>query len=116
MQKKSVNRSDRVAAEVRRVLSEFFIHNSLGDEEIDTTFLSVTDVVLSSCLRHLKIYISSSSKDISSDDYIEFLKQHVPHLRHYIGTQIRLKFVPDLSFFIDDSFDYAKRIESLLGK
>jgi ribosome-binding factor A len=116
MQKKSSARSQRVAAEIRKVLSEFFIHNSLHDEKVNTTFFSVTDVVVSSCLKHAKIYFSFFSDSVSEDECLNFLQLHTPHLRHHVGQHIRLKFVPELSFFVDDSFEYTKKIISLLDQ
>jgi ribosome-binding factor A len=103
-----------VAAEMRRVLSEFFLRNSLNDEKINTAFLSVTDVRVSSCLQHVKIYVTYLSDNVSEEECLEFLRLNTPHLRHCVGKQIRLKFVPDLLFFIDNSFDYAQKIECLL--
>jgi ribosome-binding factor A len=116
MQKKSVSRSHRVAAEIRKILSEFFIHNSLGDERVNTTFLSVTDVVVSSCLQHVKVYVTFLSDSISVEECIDFLQEHTAPLRRHVGANIRLKFVPEILFFVDDSFDRAKKIESLLNK
>ncbi|MDR1333628.1 MAG: 30S ribosome-binding factor RbfA [Holosporaceae bacterium] len=116
MQKKNGNRSQRVAAEIKKVLSEFLIRNSLGDKQINTTFLSITDVVVSSCLRHAKIYVALPSGKVDlGQEYIDFLKEHASRLRYHVGIHIKLKFVPDLSFYIDDSFDRAKKIESLLA-
>jgi ribosome-binding factor A len=116
MQKKNTNRSRRVATEIKRILSEFFIHNSLGSETVNTTFLSVTDVVVSSCLQHVKVYIAFLSDGISVEECVEFLREHTPHLRRHIGAHVRLKFVPEILFFVDDSFDRARKIESLLDK
>jgi ribosome-binding factor A len=115
MQKRNVNRSERVAVEIRRVLSEFLIRNSLGDEQINTTFLSITDVVVSSRLQHAKIYVAFPYGDVDlCRQHIDFLEEHAARLRHHIGTSIQLKFVPELSFMIDDSFDRAKKIDALL--
>jgi ribosome-binding factor A len=116
IQKKSSPRSNKVAAEIKKTLSEFLLRDSFIDEKVDSKFISITDVVINSCLQHAKIYIASLSENISNDDCLEFLKKHTPHLRHCLGSKIRLKSIPELTFFIDDSFDYGNKIESLLKK
>ncbi|MDR2158016.1 MAG: 30S ribosome-binding factor RbfA [Holosporaceae bacterium] len=112
---KNSGRQSRVAAEIKKVLSEFLLHSSRVDYEgINPAFISITDVTISSCLQHAKIYIASISQDVADDDCLEFFQKHAAHLRRHLGSTIHLKFVPDLKFFMDDSFDYAKKIESLL--
>jgi ribosome-binding factor A len=107
-------RASRVAAEIKKVLSEYLLCNPFGFGEINSAFLSITDVTLSPCLQHAKIYVVPLSKDICDEMCLEFFKEHTPLLRRHLGREIRLKFVPDISFFIDDSFVHASRIESLL--
>jgi len=119
MQKKNSSRPSRVATEIKKILSEFllrgfFIDSDDGGEKINPTLLSITDVVMSPCLQHAKVSVALMLDDVSEESCLEFLKRHTPQLRHEIGTKIRLKFVPDLSFFIDDSFKCRSRIESLL--
>ncbi|MDR0968693.1 MAG: 30S ribosome-binding factor RbfA [Holosporaceae bacterium] len=114
MKRKDSGRPNRVAAEIKKTLSEFLLRNSFADEKIDSAFISIVDATVSPCLQHAKIYVASLSPNISNDECLEFLEKHTPRLRHCIGTEIRLKFTPTLSFFIDDSFDRVNKIESLL--
>ncbi|MDR1982766.1 MAG: 30S ribosome-binding factor RbfA [Holosporaceae bacterium] len=113
--KNNSSRSSRVAIEIKRVLSDFFLRDCYFAEGVNSSSMCVTDVVISPCLQHAKVYVVSLSKSITNDDCIEFLKKHTPHLRHHIGAKIRLKYVPDLVFFIGNSFDYVNRIELLLN-
>ncbi|MDR0632082.1 MAG: 30S ribosome-binding factor RbfA [Holosporaceae bacterium] len=114
MQKKNSDRPNRVAVEIKKMLSAFLLGNPFVDEKINSSLISITDVMVSPCLHHAKVYIVSLSKNFSNNDCLEFLKKHTPSLRHQVGTEIRLKFVPELLFFSDNSFDDIKRIESLL--
>jgi ribosome-binding factor A len=114
MQKRNVGRAYRVATEIKKVLSEYLLLNPFGDEKINSTFLSITDVAVSPCLQHAKIYIASLLKNVSNDDCLGFCSKYAPGMRYRLGQKIRLKFVPDLSFFINTSFDDVRRIEFLL--
>ncbi|MDR0753577.1 MAG: ribosome-binding factor A [Holosporaceae bacterium] len=114
MQKRNISRAYKVATEIKKVLSEYLLLNPFGDERINSTFLSITDVISSPCLRHMKIYVASLLKNISNADCLEFCNKYASSMRYHLGKKIRLKFVPDLSFFISASFDDVRRIESLL--
>ncbi|MDR1551455.1 MAG: 30S ribosome-binding factor RbfA [Holosporaceae bacterium] len=114
MQKKNFARSQRVAAEIKRVLSGCLIKDSFIDQQVNSVFISITYVTVSLCLRHAKVYVAELSGELSEEDCLNFLQKHTPHLRRNIAEQIRLKFVPDLTFFVDHTFDSACKIDELL--
>lgn len=110
-------RSDRVASEIKKVVSEFLIHGELGDrgKGANPLMIVVTDVVVSSCLRHAKIFVSSISDDLDGDVCADYLEKHSKRIRKAIGESIKLKFVPEIKFLVDKSREQAKRIESILN-
>ena len=112
------SRSDRVASEIKKVVSEFLIRGEIGDREgeVNPVMIVVTDVVVSSCLRHAKIFVSSISDDLDVDVCVNYLEKHSPQIRKTIGTSIKLKFVPEIRFFADTSRERAKRIEDILNR
>ena len=44
------------------------------------------------------------------------LRSATPHLRSALGRQIRMKFLPELEFEEDVTFEHAQRIDELLAK
>jgi len=50
------------------------------------------------------------------EELFESANMQVKTIRHELGRRVRnqLRLVPELQFFIDDSMDYADRIEKLL--
>ena len=111
------NRPNKVATEVNKILSEYLLRGSIIDNSgISSSLISITDVVVSPCLQHVKVFVVSLSKDHSDDECVNYLRKHVSHLRHHLGANIRLKFTPELCFFVDDSFAYADKIEALFQK
>jgi ribosome-binding factor A len=108
------DRASRVAVEIKKVLSEYLLRGPFAHSEIDPAFLSITAVSMSPCLQHAKVYVVPLSDDVDCDECLEFFKKHIPIFRRCLGREIRLKFVPDISFIIDDSLACASRIESLL--
>lgn len=112
------NRRTRVAAEIKKILSEFLLKKTIFDpeSEINTSLISITDVIMSSCLQHAKVFAVSIAKNVSNEDCITFLEKHKSKLRNYLGSSIRMKYIPDLKFFVDDSFENAERISTILEK
>lgn len=111
---KNFTRQQRVATEIRKVLSEFLLRNSIVDKECNMSLISVTDVTISPCLQHAKIFVIPISNEISNDQCLTCLEKHKSKFKAHIGNSIRMKYVPDLCFFIDNSFEYAEKIDALL--
>ncbi|MCR4623592.1 MAG: 30S ribosome-binding factor RbfA [Alphaproteobacteria bacterium] len=116
MNKNNGSRSDRVASEIKKVVSEYLIRGGLESSEgVNPLMIVVIDVVVSSCLRHAKIFVSSISDDLNSDVCRDYLERHSSQIRKTIGSSIKLKFVPEIRFLTDTSRERAKRIEDILN-
>lgn len=114
--KKTNPRSNRVAEEIKKVISESLLRGEIGSyESINPTMIAITDVEVSPCLRHAKVFISPMIDSIEKQEFLDFMEFHIPQLRKNIGHAVRLKFVPELHFFIDDTYEYAQKIENLLA-
>lgn len=125
MQKKVTPRQNRVAAEIKKLVSEFLLRDSHiayeceneGEgERLDPRLISVTDVVVSPCLQHAKIYVAPLNAQLPTELCLDFLEKCSKQIRHHVGANLRLKFTPELVFFLDKTFDYAQHIEELLQK
>ena len=116
MNKNNGSRSDKVASEIKKVVSEYLIRGGLESSEgVNPLMIVVIDVVVSSCLRHAKIFVSSISDDLNSDVCRDYLERHSSQIRKTIGSSIKLKFVPEIRFLTDTSRERAKRIEDILN-
>ncbi|MBO6056573.1 MAG: 30S ribosome-binding factor RbfA [Alphaproteobacteria bacterium] len=116
MNKNNGSRSDKVASEIKKVVSEYLIRGGLESSEgVNPLMIVVTDVVVSSCLRHAKIFVSSISDDLNSDVCRDYLERHSSQIRKTIGSSIKLKFVPEVRFLTDTSREKAQRIEDILN-
>lgn len=116
MNKNNGSRSDRVASEIKKVVSEYLIRGGLESSEgVNPLMIVVTDVVVSSCLRHAKIFVSSISDDLNSEVCRDYLESHSYQIRKTIGSSVKLKFVPEIRFLPDTSREKAQRIEDILS-
>jgi ribosome-binding factor A len=102
-------RQSKVAKLLQKELAEIFRANA--KTMFNDAFVTVTVVRISSDLSSAKIYISiMASKDVNATyNMINDQKQHIRKiLGNLIGKQVRV--VPEISFFIDDSYDYLLRM------
>jgi len=77
--------------------------------------VTVTQVRISPDLLEVKAYLSVfPSKD--ADEVLKMIRTKTPEIRLSLGNILKknLRRIPNLSFFIDDSLDYAERIDELL--
>ena len=49
-----------------------------------------------------------------AEPLITAMGRAIPFIRHRLGQELALKFVPTISFQADHSFDYAERISEIL--
>lgn len=79
-------------------------------------FMTVTKVTMSPDLRLARIYISVFGDAKVKDRTLFLLNEAKKDIRQFIGANVRLKFTPEIAFFIDDTMDYVANIEELLKK
>ena len=79
-------------------------------------FITVTTVRISPDLSSAKIYLSIMGKDKTV--VFKLIEEQSHQIRKKLGLIVgkQLRIVPTLSFFIDDSLDYAMKIDALLKK
>lgn len=100
---------------MQKELAEIFRSNA--KTMFDGAFITVTVVRISSDLSSAKVYVSiMANTDV--DKVYESINDQKAHIRKLLGNLIgkQVRVVPELSFFIDDSYDYAERINKLFDK
>lgn len=79
-------------------------------------FMTITRVSMSPDLRLARIYISVFGDSKVKERTLFLLNEAKKDIRRFIGARVRLKFTPEIAFFIDDTMDYVANIEELLKK
>ena len=103
----------RVGEMVKQALSMIFLKEEAKISDLDTKFITVTEVRMSPDLKTAKIFvIPLGGKDTKK--VIEKLKEFSFIIRKVLSKKIVMKFLPKLYFVKDDSFDYAEKIENLI--
>jgi ribosome-binding factor A len=106
-------RADRVADLIKAELSDILLRR-IRDPRIG--LVTITDVKLSDDLRSAKIYFVQMGKDRLDAELQAGLEKAKGFLKRELGKRLNLRYMPDLLFFYDRSFEYGSRIERLLSE
>jgi len=108
----SSHRVDKVERLIKEQISYILLHK-MQDEELG--FITVTEVKVSADLKIAKIYLSVLQKE-RRDFVLNRVNLRLGHIRSELAHRIRIKFVPELKFFIDNTLDYIEKIEGLINE
>ncbi|MBQ1618598.1 MAG: 30S ribosome-binding factor RbfA [Bacteroidales bacterium] len=115
MEKAPSTRQLKVARELQKNLAE--IIRGKGMSAFGGAMVTVSEVRISPDLSVAKVFVSIFPSD-RQEAVMGILKDNLKVIRgelgHKIGRQFRI--IPDLTFFLDTSIDYAQHIEELLKK
>jgi ribosome-binding factor A len=104
-------RSDRVSGQIQKVLSEILL-KKVKDPRLENA--SITDVKMSRDLRIARIYFVASGNKKSMEEAAEGFKSALGYVKRTLARQLGLRYMPDLKFFYDESFDYGSQIDKVL--
>jgi len=75
---------------------------------------TITDVKMSRDLRIARIYFTTTGNKKSVEEAIEGFKSAIGYVKRTLAGQLGLRYMPELRFFYDESFDYASHIDKIL--
>jgi ribosome-binding factor A len=107
----SAPRAERLAEVIKSEASDI-IQRDLKDPRIG--FVSITDVVVSHDLRHAKIFVSVLGDDDAKHRTMAGLERARGHVRSELGARLKIRFVPEILFRLDESIERGTRIVSLM--
>ncbi|HEV2756699.1 MAG TPA: 30S ribosome-binding factor RbfA [Actinomycetota bacterium] len=105
-------RTERVQKLARQVLGDAI--QSLKDPRVG--FATVTAVRITPDLRHARVLISVLGDADAQKESMAGLESAKPVLRAELGRQMRMKYLPDLVFELDEGAAEAEKIEGLLRR
>ena len=77
-------------------------------------FVTVTEVRMSPDLKHARVYVSILGEEEETAESFDALQRARGFLKSQIGRRLKLRYVPELRFILDETLDTSARIESLL--
>ena len=103
----------RVGEVIRQALSSLLMRDTLKDPALEGVSITVSEVRASADLRHAKVFCAPLG-GVNQADVVAGLNRSAGYLRSLLGSEVNLKYTPELVFVSDESFDEAMRIDSLL--
>jgi len=104
----------RVGEQVRAAVTQILQRGEVRDDLIEKTVISISEVRMSPDLKIATAYVTPLGVSDHTDT-IAALNRHAKYLRGRLGPHLRqMKYVPELRFRDDTSFDNYKKIDALL--
>lgn len=106
-------RQNKISRLLQKELAEIFQHEH--NDLFNGKMISVTVVRVSADLSIARVYLSIFPLK-NEEKYLEYINRQARFMRRQLGNKVRhqLRIIPELVFFLDDSIDYADRIDELL--
>jgi len=98
---------------MKRELSQI-IQQEVKDPRIG--FVTVTGVEVSADLRHAKVFCSVMGDKKKREETMKGLNSAKGYIQVELGHRIKIKFMPELFFKLDESLDHAIHIQEVLNK
>jgi ribosome-binding factor A len=105
-------RTQRVGEEFREIIAEEI--QKLKDPRVG--FVTVTGVKVSPDLHHAWIAYTCLGSDRERAATRAALRSARPHLRQALGRQVRMKYLPELVFEEDTTYEQGERIDHLIAE
>ena len=104
-------RTERVASlikeEVGMIMTREYQDPSYG-------LITVTDVHMTPDLRIAKIYVSIMGTPEVKERTLAMLERQKPEIRSGLGRHLRMKFIPIVQFYVDETLDRVEKINRII--
>ena len=106
------NRINRINEEIQKELSSLL--RTVKDPRVQDTMISIPRVETTPDLRYTKVYVSFLQEE-KVKDAMAGLKSAAGYLRRQLGTNLKLRYAPEIVWALDDSITYGARMLKLIN-
>jgi ribosome-binding factor A len=105
------SRGDRVSGLIQKALSDL-LQKDIKDPRLH--MITITRVKMSPDLKFAKIYFCTGSGENGREAAAQGLQTAMGFIKRSLAPELGLRYMPELKFFYDESFDYALHIYRIL--
>ena len=105
-------RINGINQEIQKELSQLL--RTVKDPRIQDVMISITRVETTPDLRYTKVYVSFLQED-KVKDAMAGLKSAAGFLRRQLGTNLQLRYSPEIQWALDDSITYGAKMLELIN-
>ncbi len=106
------NRIAIINEEIQKELSALL--RTVKDPRVQDVMISITRVETTPDLRYTKVYVSFLQED-KAEEAMKGLKSAAGFLRRQLGSNLRLRYSPEIVWAADDSIVYGARMLGLIN-
>ena len=106
------NRILLINEEIQKELSSLL--RTVKDPRVQDVMISITRVETTPDLRYTKVYVSFLQED-KAQEAMKGLKSAAGYLRRQLGTNLRLRYAPEIVWSLDDSITYGAKMLDLIN-
>ena len=107
-------RTDRINGVLRQEIS-LLISRELRDPRLSGV-VSITQVETSADLRFARVHVSVLGSSEQKQKVLQGIDSASNYMRKELGTRLYIRYVPKLSFVLDESLDKADRVYRLMDR
>ncbi len=107
----------KVGENIRHVLSDIFMNTEMYHPDLEGVMLTITCVKVSPDLRHAIAYVVPLAIQDAEKKHsiLKALDEITPQIRKSMASKLFAKYMPELRFEPDTSFDNGGKIDSILS-
>lgn len=105
------SRADRVGGLIQQILSDLLLRD-ISDPRLKMA--TISRVTVTKDLRLARIFFTTGSGQAGSADAAQGFRSAAGFIKRRLGPQLGLRYMPELEFYYDESFDHGARIDQLL--
>ncbi|MCB2209611.1 30S ribosome-binding factor RbfA [bacterium] len=103
----------RINDQVQRVVT-LILETKVNDPRVEGAY--VTDVSVDRELDYANIYVSALEGEERAEEILEGLRNAAGFIRYTLSQEVKLRVMPKLRFFWDETPEKADRIEALIAE
>jgi len=104
----------KVGELIRHALAEIFTRGEIVDDVLSKYSLTVPEVRMTPDLKLATAYVMPLGGE-GADEAVKHLGKHARYLRGELARRISLRYMPEIRFKVDTSFESSRRIDELLA-
>jgi ribosome-binding factor A len=104
----------KVGELIRHALADIFFRGEIVDEVLSRHSITVPEVRMTPDLKLATVYVLPLGGG-DAEEAVEHLNKHKRFLRGEVAKRISMRFMPELRFKVDTSFEASARIDELLA-
>ena len=112
-EKEPSQRQLRVAQEIKKIIAQFINRGEVRNLEGINALVTITKVTVSPDLKYCTVWFITSNGDFLQE-VLGGLQLAANYFRKQVAFKTALRYVPEINFRVDKSFEEVDKIEKLL--